>query len=171
MADWTQVFKGVLDGHKIAYVSAKGNPAKRATILKSIKDTIVESNQAKDPSTMLPDNNFWKAIRTYYLRFLEDDEDRDLEQKIIEGGHKLTSGPGIVTVDMVRDRKDDKPLDAGAYKTEFSAFNVAQKLFKEEIGDYDKKHRDTSDLKSMGTRTKLVQSWYNALSPEVLEEL
>ncbi|KAG1732956.1 hypothetical protein EDB19DRAFT_1911771 [Suillus lakei] len=86
---------------------------------------------------MLPDNNLHK--------FLEDDEDWDDEEKIIQGGHKLMSGPGIVTVDM--------------------------KLFKEEIGEYDKKHHDTSDLRSMGTRTKLVQSWYNALSPSVLKEL
>lgn len=105
------------------------------------------------------------------MRFLEDDEDRDNEQKIIEGGPKLMTGPGIVTVDMVRDRQDDKPLDAAAFKSEFSPFDVAQKLFKEEIGEYDKKHRDTSDLRSMGTRTKLVRSWYNALSPSVLEEL
>jgi hypothetical protein len=44
-------------------------------------------------------------------------------------------------------------------------------LFKEEIEEYDKKYHDTSDLRSMGTRTKLVWSWYNALSPSVLEEL
>jgi hypothetical protein len=105
------------------------------------------------------------------LRFLEDDEDREDEEKIIQGGPKVTSGPGIVTVDMVKDRQDDKPLDAAAFKSEFSPFDVAQKLFKEEIGEYDKKHRDTSDLRSMGTRTKLVRSWYNALSPSVLEEL
>ncbi|KAG1841753.1 hypothetical protein F4604DRAFT_1939270 [Suillus subluteus] len=171
MADWTHVFKAVLDEHKIAYVSAKGNATKRATILKSIKDTMVQTDQAKDPSTMLPNNNLRKAIRTYYLRFLEDDEDQDLEEKITQGGHKLMSGPGIVTVDMVKDRKDDKPLDAAAFKTEFSPFDVAQKLFKEEIGEYDKKHRNTSDLRSMGTRTKLVWSWYNVLSPVVLEEL
>ncbi|KAG1770164.1 hypothetical protein EV702DRAFT_1049481 [Suillus placidus] len=96
MANWTHVFKGVWDEHKVAYVSAKGNTAKRAMILKSIKDTIVETDQAKDPSTKLPDKNFWK---------------------------------------------------------------------------YDKKQYDTSDLRSMGTWTKLVQSWYNALSLNVLEEL
>ncbi|KAG2342384.1 hypothetical protein BDR05DRAFT_949041 [Suillus weaverae] len=120
---------------------------------------------------MLPDKNLRKAICTYYLWFLEDDKDRDDEQKIIEGGPKLMTGPGIVTVDMVRDRQDDKPLDAAAFKSEFSPFDVTQKLFKEEIGEYDKKHCDTSDLRSMGTRTKLVWSWYNALSPSVLEEL
>ncbi|KAG1777143.1 hypothetical protein EV702DRAFT_1045535 [Suillus placidus] len=161
----------ILDEHKIAYVSAKGNVTKRATILKSIKDTIVQSDESKDPSTMLPDKNLHKAIRTYYLWFLEDDEDCDDEQKIIEGGPKLVTGPGIVTVDMVRDCQDDKPLDAAAFKSEFLPFDVAQKLFKEEIGEYDKKHHDTSDLRFIGTRTKLVRSWYNALSPSVLEEL
>ncbi|KAG1803232.1 uncharacterized protein BJ212DRAFT_1304633 [Suillus subaureus] len=158
MADWTHVFKAVLDEHKISYVSAKGNPAERAKILKNIKDTILESNEAKDPLTMLPGNNIQKAIHTYYLHFLEDDEDCDLEQKIIEGAHKLTSGAGIITVDMVKDCQDDKPLDAAAFKTEFLTFDVTQKLFKEEIGEYDKKHHDISDLRSMGTRTKLAQS-------------
>ncbi|KAG2127256.1 uncharacterized protein EDB93DRAFT_1257138 [Suillus bovinus] len=147
MANWTHIFKSVLDEHEGAYVSAKGNMAKRATILKTIKDTIVETDRVKDPSIMLSDKNFWKE------------------------GYKLPSGPGIVTVDMVRDREDDKPLDAAAFKTEFSPFDIAQKLVKEEIGEYDKKHHDTSDLRSMGTRTKLVRSWYKALSPDVLEEL
>lgn len=61
MADWTHVFKAILDEHKIAYVSAKGNATKRATILKSIKDTIVQSDQSKDASTMLPDKNLRKV--------------------------------------------------------------------------------------------------------------
>jgi hypothetical protein len=61
MADWTHVFKAVLDEHEISYVSAKGNPAERAQILKNIKDTILESNEAKDPSTMLPGNNVRKV--------------------------------------------------------------------------------------------------------------
>lgn len=61
MADWTLVFKAILDEHKIAYVSAKGNATKRATILKSIKDTIVQSDESKDPSTMLPDKNLRKV--------------------------------------------------------------------------------------------------------------
>ncbi|KAG1819828.1 uncharacterized protein BJ212DRAFT_1298235 [Suillus subaureus] len=88
-------YKSVLDEHKVTYVSAKGNTAKRATILKTIKNTIVETDQAKNPSIILPDKNFRK--------FLEDDEDQDLKEKIIQEGHKLPSGPGIVTVDMVRD--------------------------------------------------------------------
>jgi hypothetical protein len=62
MADWIHVFKAILDEHKIAYVSAKGNAIKRATILKSIKDAIVQSDKSKDPSTMLPNKNLYKVI-------------------------------------------------------------------------------------------------------------
>jgi hypothetical protein len=83
--------------------------------------------------------------------------------KIIWKGDKLESGPSIITIDMVRDHKGDKPLDTAAYKTKFSAYNIAQRLFKEEIGKYDKKHHDISDLRSIDTRTKLVRSWYNTL--------
>ncbi|KAG1822065.1 uncharacterized protein BJ212DRAFT_1477894 [Suillus subaureus] len=115
--------------------------------------------------------SFYHASSQNSRKFLEDDEDWDLKEKIIQEGHKLPSGPGIVTVDMVRDQEDDKPMDAAAVKTQFSPFDVTQKLFKEGIGKYDKKHHDISDLRSMGTRTKLIQSWYNALSPDVLEEL
>jgi hypothetical protein len=71
----------------------------------------------------------------------------------------------------VRGREDDKPLTAGAYKKDFGPFEVASFLFKNEIADYDKKNRDTSDLKTMGERTKLVRKWYNDLPKETLAEL
>ncbi|KAG1767505.1 hypothetical protein EDD22DRAFT_844465 [Suillus occidentalis] len=55
MADWTLVFKAILDEHKIAYVSAKGNAIKRATILKSIKDTIDHEDGSDEDDEKGPD--------------------------------------------------------------------------------------------------------------------
>lgn len=112
-----------------------------------------------------------QAIRTYYLNFLEDEEDRKAEEEIIGGGHKDRSAPDAVTVEMVRERENDKPEDAGKYKIEFSGFDVVQKLFKDEFGEYDKQHRDTSDLKSMGQRTRLARTWHQAMSADVKKEL
>lgn len=105
------------------------------------------------------------------MDFLEDDEDRKAEEEIIEGGTKDTSAPDAVTVEMVRQSEDDKPEDAGKYKTEFSSFNVVQKLLKNEFAEYDKQHRDTSNPKSMGQRTRLARMWHQAMSPEVKKEL
>ncbi|KAG2048691.1 hypothetical protein BDR06DRAFT_1024266 [Suillus hirtellus] len=104
--------------------SAKGSSGIRARILKTIKDAIGSSEAAKDPCVMLPEKNLCKAVRAYYLDFLEDDEDRKAEEEIIEGGTKDTSAPDAITVEMVRQREDDKPEDAGKYKTEFSGFDV-----------------------------------------------
>ncbi|KAG2045508.1 hypothetical protein BDR06DRAFT_1025777 [Suillus hirtellus] len=171
MASWTLVFSNVLNEHKDSFVAAKGNAGIRARILKTIKDAIGSSEAAKDPCVMLPEKNLRKAVRAYYLDFLEDDEDRKAEEEIIEGGTKDTSAPDAVTVEMVRQREDDKPEDAGKYKTEFSGFDVVQKLFKDEFAEYDKQHRDTSNPKSMGQRTRLAHMWHQAMSPEVKKEL
>jgi hypothetical protein len=84
---------------------------------------------------------------------------------------KDRSAPDAVTVEIVRQREDDKPEDAGKYKTEFSSFDIIQKLFKNEFAEFDKQHRDTSDLKSMGQRTRLAHTWHQAMSPEVKKEL
>ncbi|KAG1797833.1 uncharacterized protein HD556DRAFT_1306422 [Suillus plorans] len=171
MASWTLVFSNVLNEYKDSFVAAKGNSVIRARILKTIKDAIGSSEAAKDPCVMLPEKNLAKAVRAYYLDFLEDDEDRKAEEEIIEGGTKDTSAPDAVTVEMVRQREDDKPEDAGKYKTEFSGFDVVQKLFKDEFAEYDKQHRDTSNPKSMGQRTRLARMWHQAMSPEVKKEL
>jgi hypothetical protein len=105
------------------------------------------------------------------LDFLEDDEDHKAEEEIIEGGTKDRSAPDAVTIEMVRQREDDKPEDAGKYKAEFSGFDVIQKLFKDESAEYDKQHRDTSNPKSMSQRTRLAYMWHQAMSPEVKMEL
>ncbi|KAG1744737.1 hypothetical protein EDB19DRAFT_1906453 [Suillus lakei] len=171
MASWTLVFSDVLNQHKDSFVAAKGNSVIRACILKTIKDAIGSSDAAQDPCVMLSEKNLRKAIHTYYLDFLEDDEDRKAEEEIIEGGHKDRSAADAVTVEMVRERENEKPEEAGKYKTEFSGFDVAQKLFKDEFGEYDKMHRDTTDQKSMGQRTKLARAWHQAMSSEVKQEL
>ncbi|KAG2739973.1 hypothetical protein P692DRAFT_20754193 [Suillus brevipes Sb2] len=57
MASWTLVFRDVLNEHQDAFVSAKGYTSTRARILKTIKDTIVNSETAKDPCIMLPGKN------------------------------------------------------------------------------------------------------------------
>ncbi|KAG1721979.1 uncharacterized protein EDB91DRAFT_1256267 [Suillus paluster] len=155
MASWTLVFSNVLNQHKDSFVAAKGNSAIRAHILKVIKDAIGSSEAAKDPCVMLPEKNLRKAV----------------QEEIIEGGHKDRSAADAVTVEMVRERENDKPEEAGKYKTEFSGFDVAQKLFKDEFGEYDKMHRNTFDQKSMGQRTKLARAWHQAMSSEVKQEL
>jgi hypothetical protein len=105
------------------------------------------------------------------LDFLEDDEDRKAEEEIIGGVTKDRSAPDAVTIEMVRQREDNKPEDAGKYKIEFSGFNIVQKLSKDEFAEYNKQHRDTSDLKSMGQRIRLAHTWHQAMSPEVKKEL
>ncbi|KAG1742098.1 hypothetical protein EDB19DRAFT_1827760 [Suillus lakei] len=171
MASWTLIFSDVLNQHKDSFVAAKGNSVIRARILKTIKDAIGSSDAAQDPCVMLPEKNLRKAIHTYYLDFLEDHKDHKAEEEIIEGGHKDRSAADAVTVEMVRERENEKPEEAGKYKTEFSGFDVAQKLFKDEFGEYDKMHRDTTDQKSMGQRTKLARAWHQAMSSEVKQEL
>lgn len=97
-----------------------------------------------------------QTVYTYYLDFLKDDENYKTEEEIIEERYKDRSISDTVTVEMVRQWENEKPEDAGKYKTEFSSFDVIQKLFKNNFREYDKQHCDTSDLKPIGQRTKLV---------------
>ncbi|KAG2115300.1 uncharacterized protein F5147DRAFT_758686 [Suillus discolor] len=44
-------------------------------------------------------------------------------------------------------------------------------FLKDDEDQYDKQHRDTSNSKSMGQRTRLAYMWHQAMSPEVKREL
>ncbi|KAG1823148.1 hypothetical protein EV424DRAFT_1538642 [Suillus variegatus] len=124
MASWTLVFSNVLNKYKDSFVAAKGNSAMRAHIIKTIKDAIGSSETVQDLCVVLPKKNIWKAICVYYLNFLEDDEDFKAVKEIIKRETKDLSAPDAITVEMVRQQEDDKPEDAGKYKTEFSSFDA-----------------------------------------------
>jgi hypothetical protein len=75
MADWTQVFRSLLNEHKDVFVAAKGNPTARGEILKTIKDVMLNGDKAKDPCIMLPKKNIRKvssAIFHYVHRLIHN---------------------------------------------------------------------------------------------------
>ena len=59
--------------------------------------------------------------------------------------------------------KKARPTKAGDYRKPFTPFSTAQKLFKEDMDAFDREKRDTTDPKTIGQRTKIVQEWWGSL--------
>lgn len=67
------MFGSLLSEHKDAFVAAKGNHPARAEILKTIKDMMLNSENATNPCIMLPKKNLRKvssAIFHYVHRLI-----------------------------------------------------------------------------------------------------
>ncbi|KAG1809904.1 uncharacterized protein HD556DRAFT_1302319 [Suillus plorans] len=89
-------------------MTAKGNSAIRACILKTIKDAIGSSEVAKDPCVIFSEKNL--CYLCLFFGLLEDDEDCKIEEEIIKGGTKDRFTPDAVTVKMVMSPKVKKPM-------------------------------------------------------------
>ncbi|KAI6039281.1 hypothetical protein EDC04DRAFT_2603270 [Pisolithus marmoratus] len=66
------------------------------------------------------------------------------------------------------DAREEKacPTKAGDYKKAFTAFTVAQRIFKEEMDAYDRERWDTKDPKTIGQRNRIFQQWWESVSDE-----
>ncbi|KAG1863116.1 hypothetical protein F4604DRAFT_1683705 [Suillus subluteus] len=102
-----------------------------------------------------------KAIRRYYLQFLTDTDDRRAEQEVL--GDEPEEEPSGVSPE---DRElAARPKDAGFYKKELNAWDVAQKLFKQEMDDYDKEQQQKKGMQhSIKYRTGHAREWFNNMT-------
>lgn len=58
-----------------------------------------------------------------------------------------------------------RPKDAGFYKKELNAWDVAQKLFKQEMDDYDKEQQQKKGVQhSIKYRTGHAREWFNNMT-------
>ncbi|KAG1747473.1 hypothetical protein EDB19DRAFT_1826196 [Suillus lakei] len=102
-----------------------------------------------------------KAIRRYYLQFLTDADDRHAEQEVL--GDEPEEEPSGVSPE---DRElAARPKDAGFYKKELNAWDVTQKLFKQEMDDYDKEQQQKKGVQhSIKYRTGHAREWFNNMT-------
>ncbi|KAG1898922.1 uncharacterized protein F5891DRAFT_981575 [Suillus fuscotomentosus] len=119
------------------------------------------STQGKHMNEGVPTGTAKKA-RRYYLQFLTDADDRRDEQQILGDDSELEEELGMSPEDR---ELVAHPKDAGFYKKELNAWDVAQKLFKQEMDDYDKEQQQKKGIQhSIKYRTGHAREWFNSMS-------
>ncbi|KAG1718762.1 hypothetical protein EDB19DRAFT_1920080 [Suillus lakei] len=135
-------------------------PDTRGKILKIVCDEIVTMHDSLEDPVVLP-KRLKKAIRRYYLQFLTDKEDIRAEEQIL--GDEQDQEPCGVSPEQREVAA--RPKDAGFYKKELTDWDVAQKLFKVEMDDYDKEEQSKLGVKrSIKFRTGHARDWFNDMS-------
>ncbi|KAG1742942.1 hypothetical protein EDD22DRAFT_851564 [Suillus occidentalis] len=157
MAEWYASWEGVLTLHKDQFVNGKNSCL---NLLRQICDEIVAIHHTRQDSKDLP-KGLKKAIQRYYFQFLTDDDDRCAEQDIL--GDELEEEPSGVSP---KDRKlAAHPKEAGFYKKELNAWDITQKLFKQEMDDYDKEQQQKKGMQhSIKYRTGYMREWFNNMT-------
>ncbi|KAG1753351.1 hypothetical protein EDB19DRAFT_1903006 [Suillus lakei] len=158
MDEWYDTFEATLTHHQDDFVTAL--PDTRGKILKIVRDEIVTMHDSLEDPVVLP-KRLKKAIRRYYLQFLTDEEDIRAEEQIL--GDEQDQEPCGVSPEQREVAA--RPKDAGFYKKELTDWDVAQKLFKVEMDDYDKEEQSKLGVKrSIKFRTGHVRDWFNDMS-------
>ncbi|KAG1726473.1 hypothetical protein EDB19DRAFT_1914608 [Suillus lakei] len=137
MDEWYDTFEATLTHHQDDFVTAL--PDTRGKILKIVRDEIVTMHDSLEDPVVLP-----KRLK----KILGDEQDQEPcgvspEQREVAA----------------------RPKDAGFYKKELTDWDVAQKLFKVEMDDYDKEEQSKLGVKrSIKFRMGHARDWFNDMS-------
>ncbi|KAG1892919.1 uncharacterized protein F5891DRAFT_986304 [Suillus fuscotomentosus] len=158
MAEWYASWEGVLTLHKDQFVNGKNS---RHNLLRQIRNEIVAIHHTREDPEDLP-KGLKKAIQRYYLQFLTDADDRRDEQQILGDDSELEEELGMSPEDR---ELAACPKDTGFYKKELNAWDVAQKLFKQEMDNYDKEQQQKKGVQhSIKYRTGHARQWFNSMT-------
>ncbi|KAG1764088.1 hypothetical protein EV702DRAFT_1216922 [Suillus placidus] len=165
MDEWYESFEAILALHEDEFVAASSQM--RGSILKTIHNEIVTRHKSLEDPVVLP-KALRKAIRRYYLQFLTNEDDIRAEEQILgDEQDRETCGVSPEEREVAA-----RPKDAGFYKKELSDWDVAQKLFKAEMDDYDKEEQSKLGVKhSIKFRTGHARDWFNNMSPAQRKEV
>ncbi|KAG1870310.1 hypothetical protein F4604DRAFT_1926547 [Suillus subluteus] len=165
MAVWYTAFQGTLALHQDGCVAASQET--RRVILRTVRDHIVSKNKSEDESVELP-KALKMAIRRYYHQFLTDEDDIQAEDEI------LGDVPEDEPCGLSPEEREAaaRPKDAAFYKKEASDWDVAQKLFKQEIDEYDKEEQAKLGVKNeIKHRTGHARNWFKNMTPAQKKEV
>ncbi|KAG2137130.1 uncharacterized protein EDB93DRAFT_1253740 [Suillus bovinus] len=132
--------------------------------------TVKVSYEPLDPDAPAeaPVSSNTKAIRRYYLQFLTDEDDLRLEEKLL--GDELEDE--ISTLSPEEREAAARPKDAAFYKKAVTDWDVAQKLFKQEIDEYDKEEQAKLGVKNeIKYRTGHTRDWFKNMTPAQQKEV
>ncbi|KAG2158722.1 uncharacterized protein EDB93DRAFT_1245954 [Suillus bovinus] len=165
MAEWHVSFEGILALHQSGFVAASLKSCR--DILRTVRDNIIAQNNSKDEPLELP-KALKKAIRRYYRQFLTDEDDILAEEEL------LGDEPDNEKFGLSPEEREAAahPKDAGFYKKEVSDWDVAQKLFKQEIDQYDKEEQVKLGAKNeIKYRTGHAREWFRNMTPAQRKEV
>ncbi|KAI6035871.1 hypothetical protein EDC04DRAFT_2604781 [Pisolithus marmoratus] len=163
MSDWKEVYSEILSTYVGRYKEARGNSQLRNEVLAEVTTEILQ-HEPEDSVGLPP--HLTLAIRREFLPHL-DPEDQDDKIAIIQHILAVTRKSWAESCEG-EDAREEKahPTKAGDYKKAFTAFTVAQRIFKEEMDAYDRERRDTKDPKTIGQRNRIIQHWWESVSDE-----
>ncbi|KAG1848563.1 hypothetical protein F4604DRAFT_1687673 [Suillus subluteus] len=144
MDEWYESFEGILARHQDDFVAAL--PQGRESILKTIHDQIVTRHKSLEDPVVLP-----KPLRK------------------IPGDKQDHEACGVSPEER---EVAARPKDAGFYKKELTDWDVMQKLFKEEMHDYDKEEQSKLGVKHLiKFHTGHTRDWFKNMSPAQWKEV
>ncbi|KAG1840441.1 hypothetical protein F4604DRAFT_1690778 [Suillus subluteus] len=160
-SEWTLKFKSILDQFEQDFLSNQDSPTGRSYVVKKVKNAILKA-QGEQPGVSLP-SALKKAIRTYYYENIDSEEsDKEVEPNVEDGP--------VVTAE--EREAAARPKTALFYKKDCNEWDVAKKLFKQEIDDYDKAERLRKGLAdSIKYRTGHAREWFKRMSIEQGKEV
>ncbi|KAG0692864.1 hypothetical protein DFH29DRAFT_1008017 [Suillus ampliporus] len=144
--DWSIAFKPILDLHSEAIFAAESKSAGKC-VVKKICKAILAAQDEQEEAIVLP-TSLKKAIKQYYAKCLTDKEEaEDCEAS-------------------------SRPREPSFYKKTLSEWDVAQKLFKQEIDAYDKAKQQSNGLEySIKYRTGHAREWFNNMTSSQQQEV
>ncbi|KAG1846293.1 hypothetical protein F4604DRAFT_1688437 [Suillus subluteus] len=145
-SDWTARFQSILDHHQKAILTADSKSSQKCVVKKIHKAILAACGQQEEDAT-LP-SSFKKAIKQYYAKICEDNEEAQKRE--------ATS----------------RPKEVSFYKKTVSEWDVAQKLFKQEIDVYDKAEQQRKGLQhSIKYRTGHAREWFSNMTTSQQHEV
>ncbi|KAG2338167.1 hypothetical protein BDR05DRAFT_1004409 [Suillus weaverae] len=149
MAEWHESFKGILALHQSGF------------------DNIIAKNNSKDEPVELP-KALKKAIRCYYHQFLTDEDDILAKEELL-GDEPENDNFGLSPEER---EAAAHPKDVAFYKKEVSDWDVVQRLFKQEIDEYNKEEQMKLGVKNeIKYRTGHARDWFRNMTPVQQKEV
>ncbi|KAG2125352.1 uncharacterized protein EDB93DRAFT_1110245 [Suillus bovinus] len=141
---WTSSFRAILVSYQSKFLAANSK-SERSRVIKKIRKAIVVAHKEQGEQVPLP-SSLKKAIKKYYGR--KNDEEESDE----EGAAKAREISA-------------RPKEASFYKKMLTDWDVAQRLFKQEMDEFDKAEQARKGVKDpIKFRTRHAREWFNQMS-------
>ncbi|KAG1794445.1 uncharacterized protein HD556DRAFT_1443011 [Suillus plorans] len=144
-SDWTSSFRAILVSYKSKFLAAKDSKSERSHVIKKIRKAIVAAHKEQGEQVPLP-SPLKKAIKKYYGQKPDEEESDE------EGAAKAREISA-------------RPKEAAFYKKKLTDWDVAQRLFKQEMDEFDKAEQVRKGVKDpIKFRTCHAREWFNQMS-------